>query len=73
MGRVESYIVRLWTPEGSSDRGEATGVRGIVRHVRSGRETRFASWGELRALLGGMAEDRVVEAAGDAALGSADG
>lgn len=45
--------MRVWTatlPAGAHADGE---LRGIVRHVRTGSETSFASWEELR---GAMAE-----------------
>ena len=52
---METYIVRVLTL--GSDREsdampEADGLHGFVRHVRSGLESSFASWEELRALIG---------------------
>lgn len=43
--------MRVWSDGPSTDHAPERTVRGIVRHVREGRETMFASWEELRALL----------------------
>jgi hypothetical protein len=48
---VETYIVRVWSDGPSTDQMPDAAIRGLVRHVREGRETMFDSWEELRALL----------------------
>ena len=47
---AESFVVRLWEPpERSPDGGDA--LRGVVRHVRSGRSTTFVDGVGLLAFL----------------------
>lgn len=55
---METFVIRLWTdddtPEAEDDSGENTaerGLRGIVRHVRTGTETPFADGAELIVML----------------------
>lgn len=53
---METFIVRVWASDGGPEAGSAASLRGVVRHVRSGREASFVSWEELRgALAGGVA------------------
>jgi hypothetical protein len=55
---METYIVRVWMsepPQGAVSDGV---LRGVVRHVRSGRDTSFASWEELRGALAAPAAVR---------------
>ena len=46
---METSIVRIWTA--SSDGEPSDGLRGIVRHVRSGRELRFGGVDQLCTFL----------------------
>jgi hypothetical protein len=46
---VESYLVRLWTPESAERLGGR--LRGVVRRVATGEERVFASDDELLAFL----------------------
>jgi hypothetical protein len=48
---METYIVQIWSVGPSTAPGVDRPLRGLVRLVRSGRETRFGSWEELRGLL----------------------
>ncbi|HEV8545960.1 MAG TPA: hypothetical protein VGQ64_06680 [Candidatus Limnocylindrales bacterium] len=55
---METFVIRLWTDDDTSeadvDSGEETaerGLRGIVRHVRTGTETPFADSAELLVTL----------------------
>jgi hypothetical protein len=48
---VETFIVRVWDAEGSTEPTAHGVVRGVVRRVRNGRETTFASWEELCRVL----------------------
>ncbi|MGH2445788.1 MAG: hypothetical protein ACRDGD_07095 [Candidatus Limnocylindria bacterium] len=68
---METHIVRLWTPQAPSEQASTTEARGIVRHVRSGRETSFGSWEELRTLLMSTTEPTMVKPAGESAGESA--
>lgn len=54
---METYVVRVREPDrpvvpggGSDLEGD---LHGVVRHVRTGHETSFASWAELRTVLSG--------------------
>jgi hypothetical protein len=62
---VETYIVQIWSVGPSTAPGVDRPLRGLVRLVRDGRETRFGSWEELRGLLG---EGRIAEASAPPAL-----
>lgn len=48
---METFIVRVREPMATADQADDAGLRGVVHHVRTGGETRFASWEELRAVL----------------------
>lgn len=48
---METYIVQIWSVGPSTAPGVDRPLRGLVRLVRDGRETRFGSWEELRGLL----------------------
>jgi len=48
---METYIVQIWSVGPSTAPGVDRPLRGLVRMVRDGRETRFGSWEELRGLL----------------------
>jgi len=43
---VDTFVVRVWSEEGAGE-----GLRGVVRHVRTGREARFADALQLVDLL----------------------
>lgn len=43
---METFVVRVWPREGTGDP-----LRGVVRHVRTGREIRFSGGGQLVDLL----------------------
>lgn len=44
---METFVVRVW----SEEEGVAEGLRGLIRHVRTGREIRFSEAIELVDLL----------------------
>jgi hypothetical protein len=55
---METFVIRLWTDDdapvadvGSNEEPAEQGLRGIVRHVRTGTETAFAGSAELIVLL----------------------
>jgi hypothetical protein len=48
---VETFIVRVWETDQSTVPIGDRPVRGRIRHVRSGRETSFSSWEELRGIM----------------------
>lgn len=48
---METFIVRVREAEPSAVPTVDRPVHGVVRHVRTGRETGFASWEELRGIL----------------------
>jgi hypothetical protein len=52
---VESFLVRLWTPEHHEPLGGR--LRGVVRRVATGEERVFASDAELLAFLRAEAPD----------------
>lgn len=43
---MDTFVVRVWSEEGAGE-----GLRGVVRHVRTGREARFADALQLADLL----------------------
>ena len=43
---MDTFVVRVWSEEGPGD-----GLRGVVRHVRTGREIRFSDAPQLVDLL----------------------
>jgi hypothetical protein len=47
---VETFVVRLWTPGTRADWADPE-IRGVVRHVATGTERRFASPAELLEIL----------------------
>jgi hypothetical protein len=48
---VETYVVRVWSADESMEPASDRRLRGVARRVRTGRETMFASWEELRGIL----------------------
>lgn len=48
---METFVVRIWTSEPHDGAVPDRALRGVVRSVRTGRETRFVSWEELRGIL----------------------
>ena len=58
---METFIVQIWSVGPSTAPGVDRPLRGLVRLVRDGRETRFGSWEELRGVLG---EGTAVEPSG---------
>jgi hypothetical protein len=48
---METFIVRVWVTGEPAVHVSDRRPRGVVRHVRTGRETSFASWEELRGAL----------------------
>lgn len=65
---MDTFLVRIWTDDEGLDEGPDAGqprepgpprLRGIVRHVRTGDERRFADAGELVAVLGAASRPSV--------------
>lgn len=50
---METYVVRIRETDPAAVPGAEPDVRGVIRHVRSGREMRFASSAELLGILVG--------------------
>lgn len=50
---METYIVRIREPDPAAVPVAEPGPRGVIRHVRTGRETPFVSWEELQRILAG--------------------
>ena len=48
---MDSFLVQVWHPGAPVDALGGAGLRGIVRHIGSGRETRFSAPDELVAFL----------------------
>jgi hypothetical protein len=52
---VDTFVVRIWTDDavarGDRADGDGAELRGIVRHVQSGAEHRFATVAELLSRL----------------------
>jgi hypothetical protein len=48
---VETFVIRLWTPESRRDERERGRLRGIAEHIGSGKEGAFQDASELLAFL----------------------
>jgi hypothetical protein len=48
---METFVVRVWTSEPHESAVPDHALRGVVRNVRTGLETPFVSWEELRGIL----------------------
>ena len=48
---AETFVVRVWEPPERVARRTAPALRGVVRHVRSGRSTTFVDEDALLAFL----------------------
>jgi len=48
---AETFVVRLWEAPPQADGHEPHGLRGVVRHARSGRSTTFTDEESLLAFL----------------------
>jgi hypothetical protein len=58
---VETFVIRIWTPDGREDDSEPGRLRGVVEHIGSGEHGAFRGSEELVAFfvarLGGPAAD----------------
>lgn len=48
---TETFVVRLWGAPQQADGNQPAGLRGVVRHARSGRSATFAEEAALLAFL----------------------
>ena len=53
-GRMETFVLRVWTPAGREPRPAAGAMRGFIHHVGSGTERGFCDSAELLSSIRGQ-------------------
>ena len=53
-GRIEIFVLRVWTPAGRELRPTPDAMRGFIHHVGSGTEKAFCDSAELLASIRGQ-------------------
>jgi len=51
IGDVETFVIRIWTPDGREDDSEPRRLRGVVDHIGSGEHGAFRASEELVAFF----------------------